>query len=231
MVVTMTTSRVTIHREEVVRDWPIFVGDSDIPASVGVISVEVQRRVDESVTAATMMAAATLAAAVSEMLPLRQGRLWLVALGRPTLRSSRVAAYNTDRDKLWSALEKSGVTLPSGVRTESQIAHSDDILQFWGAIEFPAPELPVALEVTRHENAICVGQTSQSNDANWERFISSVPLPQDSTMLLHGVLRQMSGGLFAARSFGQFDDTLVAAEIFAEDDILNRLQSILLRLE
>jgi hypothetical protein len=35
----------------------------------------------------------------------------------------------------------------------------------------------------------------------------------------------------AARSFGQFDDTLVAAEIFAEDDILNRLQSILLRLE
>ncbi|MEU4807182.1 hypothetical protein [Actinosynnema sp. NPDC023587] len=153
-----------------------------------------------------------------------------MGIGRPTLRSNRVAAYNAGQDKLWVALEKSGIVLPAGSRAESEIEPSADVLRFCGAIELTTAELPLALEVTRRENAICVGSIDQSSGFDWERLISSsAPVPNDAVGLLRAVLRQMSGGMFAARSFGQFDDAIVTSEAFGENEVLNRLESILER--
>jgi hypothetical protein len=52
-----------VVRREVARDWPIFADDSEAPAAVGVTSVEVRRRVDESVASAAVVSATALGAA------------------------------------------------------------------------------------------------------------------------------------------------------------------------
>lgn len=227
MVITMTTSRITFRRE-VARDWPILAGDSDVPAAVGVASVGVRRRADESVASAAVVAATTLGAALGEIMPPEQGKLWLLALGQPTSRTNRVAAYHAERDKLWAALEKPGVALPRGSRTEFEVAYSDDVLRFGGVIEFMTAEFSVALEVTRRENAVCVGRINMLGGFDWERFVSSLDsLPKDSVVLLRAVVRQIADGLFVARSFGQFDDALVISEVFAENDTINRLEAII----
>ena len=218
-----------VVRREVARDWPIFADDSEVPAAVGVASVEVRRGVDESVASAAVVSATALGAALGEMLPPDQGKIWLVALGRPTLRSSRLAVYLAERDKLWAALEKAGVALPDGSRTETEITHSDDVLRFGGAIELTSTEFPMALEVTRCENAVCVGRIDGTAGFDWERFLSSSDTLSEDCGLLRLVLHQVSGGMFAVRSFGQFDDAVVTSEAFAENDLLNRLESILER--
>jgi len=208
----------------------MFSGDSAVSASVGVASVEVRRRIDESIDSAAVVAATTLGRAVDELLSPEQTTLWLVALGRPTPRSNRIAAYKAERDGLWTALEKSGVELPDGSRAESSIARSDDVLWFGGAIEVTAAELPVALEVTRRENAVCIGNSEVVGGVVWQGLLAGCdPLPENSVGLLRVVLHEISGGLFAARSFGQFDDPVVISEVFAEDKVLNRLASALER--
>jgi hypothetical protein len=107
------------------------------------------------------------------------------------------------------------------------VSRSDDVLQFGGFIEFTASELAVALEVTRRENAVCVGQIGEPEGCGWERLLSSLePLPKDSVALLRAVVRQIAKGLFVARSFGEFDDALVGSEVFAENDFMDRLEAI-----
>jgi hypothetical protein len=225
MVITMITSRITFRREAV-REWPILAGDSNIPDTVDVSSVEVRRQADESVASAAALAATTLGTALSEIMDPDQGRLWLVTLGQPLTRPSRVAAYNAERDKLWAALEKSGVALPRGSRAEVAMAQSDDVLQFGGVIEFKTTELSVALQVTRRENAVCVGQIREPDGFGWERFLSSLePSPEDSAALLRAAIRQIDSGLFVARSFGQFDDAVVGSEVFAENDVIDQLEA------
>jgi hypothetical protein len=110
MVITMITSRLAFRRE-VAREWLIFAGDSEIPNAVGVASLEVRRQADESIASAVAVAATALGAAVGEIMASEQGILRLVVLGQPVSRSNRVAAYNAGKDKLWDALEKSGVSL------------------------------------------------------------------------------------------------------------------------
>jgi hypothetical protein len=88
----------------------------------------------------------------------------------------------------------------------------------------------MALEVTRCENAVCVGRIDGTAGIDWERFLSSSDtFSEDPVGLLRLVLHQVSGGMFADRSFGQFDDAVVTSEAFAENDFLNRLESILER--
>jgi hypothetical protein len=130
------------------------------------------------------------------------------------------------------ALEKSGIVLPAGSRAESEVEPSGDVLRFGGAIELGTAELLLALEVTRRENAICVGSIDEPSGFDWERFVSYPGvLAQDSVGLLRSVLHQSSSGMFAARSFGQFDDVVVTSEVFAETGVLDRLEAILWRVE
>jgi hypothetical protein len=190
--------------------------------------LDVQRQADESIASAVAVTATALGAALGEIVAPEQGKLRLVALGQPVSRSNRVAAYNAEKDKLWAALEKSGVTLPRSSRTEVEVARSDDVLQFGGFIEFGTSELAVAIEVTRRGNAVCVGQIGEAEGYGWERLLSSLePLPQDSVALLRAAVRQIATGLFVARSFGEFDDVLVGSEVFAENDVIDRLEAII----
>jgi hypothetical protein len=226
MVITMITNRLAFRRE-IAREWPIFAGDSEISNTVGVASLDVRRRADESIASAVAVTATALGATVGEIMAPGQGKLRLLALGQPFSRSNRVAAYNAEKDKLWAALEKSGVALPRGSRTEVEVTRSDDVLQFGGFIEVAASELAVALEVTRRDNAICVGQISEPGSYGWKRLLSSLgTLPKDSAALLLAAVRQIAKGLFVARSFGEFDDVLVGSEVFAENDIIDRLEAI-----
>jgi hypothetical protein len=205
-----------VVRREVARDWPIFADDSEVPAAVGVTSVEVRRRVDESVASAAVVSATALGAAPE--LPgrdaaARPGKNLAGGSGEADSPSSRIAVYLAKRDKLWAALEKAGVALPDGSRTETEITHSDDVLRFGGAIELTSTELPMALEVTRCENAVCVGRIDGTAGIDWERFLSSSDtFSEDPVGLLRLVLHQVSGGMFADRSFGQFDDAVVTSE-------------------
>lgn len=229
MAITMTTSRIVIRRD-VVREWPIFATESEVPVAVGVTSVEIRRQGNESVASAAVSAATALAGGMGQMLAVEQGTLWLLALGRPILRSNRIAAHSAKRDRLWGALEKTGVVLPNGRRTEFQIGRSDDVVQFGGVVELTVTGLPLALEVTRCQNAICMGSAGQPLQMGWDGFLSSLdPLPEDSTAFLRAALRQVSRSTFVARSYGQFDDVVVTSEVFAEDDILNPLSAILER--
>jgi hypothetical protein len=160
------------------------------------------------------------------MMRVRYGRLWLVALGRPVPRSSRVAIHHAERDALWKALERSGVELPDGPRSESDIAPSSDVLQFGGYIELASVgDLRVALEVTRRENAVIFGRSGDHDEPDWMNFLASLrPLPRDSTALLRASIHQVGGEFFVARSFGRFDDGKVGAEVFAGSEVLNILE-------
>ncbi|MFI0791491.1 hypothetical protein ACH4OY_02120 [Micromonospora rubida] len=227
----MTTSRIAFRRE-VASEWAIFNDDAGISSRFGVATVVVRRRADELISSAVGMTAAALGKALGQIADPEQGRMRLVALGRPLARSSRVAAHNADRDKLWSALEKSGIVLPRGSRTEAEMTHCEDVLQFSGVIEFAATELPVALEVTRRADAFCLGQIRDSDGLGWENFLPSLELlPKDPAAFLRAAVRQIADGLFVARSFGQFDDALVGSEVFAENDVVDRLQAIMMPVE
>ncbi|NJC69863.1 hypothetical protein HC031_09045 [Planosporangium thailandense] len=191
-------------------------------------SVDVRRQADESIGSAAAAAAAILGDALSEIMRPDQGKLSLVALGQPLTRPNRVTAYNAERDKLWAAFEKAGVVLPHGNSAEVGVTHSDDVRQFGGVIEFAMTDLSVALEVTRRENAVCIGRIGEPDDFGWERFLLSLePIPKDSVELLRAAVRQIAGGLFVVRSFGQFDDVLVGAEVFAENSVIDQLEAVL----
>ena len=66
----MTTRRIIVRREAVC-DWPVFTSDSKISTSIGVVSIEVNRHLNEPIVNAAAMAAVTLTAAIDELTSLK----------------------------------------------------------------------------------------------------------------------------------------------------------------
>lgn len=224
MAITMTTRQPKLTREAA-RDWPLFSED-DVPSEMGVLSIQVQRRSGESIDLAATNVSALLATALTPVLEAQRCRLWLVALGSPVSRSSKLAAYRAERDALWGTWEAAGVHLPGGSRSEMEMANSPEVLRFAGCIELPSGnDLQIALEVTRRENALVLGQLNGHDDLDPIGFLASLnPLPADSVGLLRATVRQLGGEYFAVRSFGWFDDVEVGVEVFAQTSVLNNLE-------
>ena len=227
MVTTMITRPYELTRA-IAREWPIFAED-DLSGSAQILSIEVHRRVDESVAAAVEDAASLLVSALGASLRGRDIRTWLVALGEPISRQNRLAVSHAERDLLWMAQENSGIKLPSGHRKESQISPSPTSLQFGGSIELTSiDDLPVALEVTRLKNAMVLCGSGSNAERDLTDLLETLIVPAaDSKMLLRASVRQVGNGRFAARSFGLFDDVEVGVEVFAEGEILNGIEHAL----
>lgn len=220
----MTTRQSKLTREAA-RDWPLFSED-DIPPEIGVLSIQAQRRSGESINLAVTDASALLATALAPALEAQRCRLWLVAVGRPVSRSSKLAAYRAERDALWGTWEAAGVRLPGGSRSEMEMANSPEMLRFAGCIELHSgSDLQIALEVTRRETALVLGQLDDRENLDRDNFLASLdPLPADSVGLLRAIVRQLDDFYFAARSFGWFDDADVGVELFSQMGVLDNLE-------
>lgn len=211
---------------ELAREWPLFT-EGGVSPELGVLSIQVQRRSRESIDSAISDAAKLLGASLSPLLEARHGRLWVVALGRPVPRSSRLAAYRAERDGLWKALQTSGVRLPDGSRVEAEIANSPDVLRFGGYIELTG-ELQVGLDLTRCANAVVFGGLDGHTEPTWISDLSSLDLLSiDSVGLLRASIQQLDRGHFAVRAFGCFDDFDVGIDVFAKAEILESLEPAL----
>ena len=120
----------------------------------------------------------------------------------------------------WSTTEAGGLTvtaaLADGVVVEGKAVDGTVDVRpgshpefFWNALFCRRADRPVT--VLRHRTGVDLPGT----------------FPEDFVGLLRSVLHQVSGGLFAVRSFGQFDDPVVTSELFGGNDFLNRLEAIL----
>lgn len=222
MAITMTTRRQVVRREHA-RDWPIF-GSLTLPDDVGVLSVELNRPSQETVDAVVADASSILRSALVWAMASGQHQLWLLAFGQPVKGSSRVAAYHAERDRLWTAMQKRGVGVPGGRRSEIKVEYEDGSLGFGGSIRIDAVDLPVALEVTRRENAVCLGTNAQSSDPLVGLSLPSISASIQTPTLLSVAVGRLASYVFVARGFGQFDDAAVGVEVIASNEFLDTLE-------
>jgi hypothetical protein len=222
MAITMTTRRQLVRRERA-RDWPIF-NSLALPADVGVLSVELIRPPQETADAVVADASAILRSALVLAMPSGQYQLWLLALGRPVKVSNRVTAYHAERDRLWTAMQKRGVGLPRGRRSEIKVEYEDGLLGFGGSIRIDAVDLPASLEVTRRENAVCLGTDAHASDPLSGLSPSSRLASAQAPTLLSAAVGRLASYLFVARGFGQFDDAAVGVELIAPNEFLDTLE-------
>lgn len=218
----MTTRRLAIRRERV-RDWPALAG-YEIPSDLGVLSLELQRTPHEKLPEAVAEASGALRSGLDPVLGPGPYQLWLLCLGKPHRSSSRVGAYHAERDKLWAAMEKTKTGLPQGRRIEARVQYGVDF-GFAGSIEFELGDLPVALEVTRVENAVCVATDPLVADP-LTRWITPLlgSVNTEPPTLLTLMLEVFPNLTLVARGFGQFDDAVVGAEVFGPDSFLDALE-------
>ncbi|MFY1633362.1 hypothetical protein ACN27F_08785 [Solwaraspora sp. WMMB335] len=222
MAITMTTRRQVVRRERA-RDWPIF-GGLALPDDLGVLSVDLHRSSQETVDAVVADASSIFHSALVSTMPSDQHQLWLLAFGQPVKGSSRVAAYLAERDRLWIAMQKRGVGVPGGRRSEIKVEYEDGSLGFGGSIRINAVDLPVALEVTRRENAVCLGVDTQASDPLVSLTPSSISASTQTPTLLSVAVKRFASYVFVARGFGQFDDAAVGVEVIASNEFLDTLE-------
>lgn len=218
----MTTRRQVVRRERA-RDWPIF-GSLALPDDVGVLSVELNRPSQETVDAVVAGASSILRSALVSAMPSGQHQLWLLAFGQPVKGPGRVAAYHAERDRLWGAMQKRGVGVPGGRRSEIKVEYEDGSLGFRGSIRIDAVDLPVALEVTRRENAVCLGVDAQAPAPLVSLSPSSTSTSAQTPTLLSAAVERLASYVFVARGFGQFDDAAVGVEVIASNEFLDTLE-------
>lgn len=205
-------------------DWPLF-SDLALAPDVDVLSVEVSRPTQDTIPVAVADASAILRAALDPATTPCQYKLWLVVHARPVKPYNRVGAYHARRDRLWGALQKCGLTVPEGHRTEVAIDCGTDLTGYAGSIAIDVIDLPVALEVTRRENAVCLGTDATSPDP----ITSLIPSPSTlistrrSTLLSMSVAR-IPDYLFVARAFGEFDDAVVGVDVIAQNPFVTALR-------
>jgi hypothetical protein len=218
----MTTNRIAIQNDSL-HNWPIFT-DIDIPPTLGVMSIEIRRRLDEDIPSTGVMAAQALVAAMRTVAE-PFGSILLIALGDAISPSGRSASYRAERDKLWSTLEKSGAVLPAGERLERKLACTEGSSRFAGIISVAIEDLPIALEVTRQINSVCICEFPRSStDSAWQQVAPLLEhCPPDQAAMLRELIPTVTGDMFVARSFGSFDDVSVGVDIFAQHSMLSRL--------
>ncbi len=219
----MTTRRIDIRRERP-GDWPIFDG-LDLPRELGVLSVEINRLPAEKIKAAVREASDNFRTAWMRASLPRRWRMWLLVASRPVRRADRIAMLQATRLGLWGATEKAGIELPRGARSETKVSYNGGLTGFAGSISLESDDIPVALEVTRRENAICLAVDISSADPLFrvasirpERLTAKVP-----DLFLLGV-KAANDASFAVRGFGAFDDRMVGVEVFGSDSIINTLE-------
>lgn len=157
-------------------------------------------------------------------MPSGQHQLWLLAFGQPVKGLSRVAAYHVERDRLWIAMQKRGVGVPGGRRSEIKFEYEDGSLGFGGSIRVDAVDLPVALEVTWRENAVCLGTDAQASDPLASLSPSLISASTQTSTLLSVAVGRLASYVFVARAFGQFGDAAVGVEVIASNEFLDTLE-------
>jgi hypothetical protein len=183
-----------------------------------------QEKIDEVVKEAS----GNLQGALTRSSVAEQCRLWLLVAGRPVRSADKIAAFRAARLGLWGALEKSGLAIPNGPRSEIEVSYEGGSEGLWGSVQVPLGDLSLALEITRRENAICLAADMLVHDplASVIAIQSQLAVDKASSLLLLAV-RMLDDVAFAARGFGEFDDTAVGVEVFAVDVILDMLETSL----
>ncbi len=217
----MTTSQ-TIRRERA-RDWPIFDG-RELPNDIDVLTVQLRRRSMESIELVVAQASEMLRLALANSTS-PGNSFWLAAWGNPVDPRNKVGAYLARRDGLWAAVEKTGIVLPEGPRNEAEVNYDDGSFGFGGSINFALNEIPVALELTRRKNAICLATEDVITDPIGNSKVASFSsadyrLP----ILIRAAAGEFGEWVFLARSFGKFDDSTVGAEIFAKSEFIDGVE-------
>jgi hypothetical protein len=220
---TMTTRRQTIRRERA-REWPIFEG-RELPSGVDILSIEINRGSREEIELVVAHASAILGLALARSILPDQHKLWLIAWGEAVDPTNKVASYHAARDRLWTAIERTGITVPKGLRSEIRIDFDDGSFCFAGSVNFAISELPAALELTRRANT--VGLATEVLAPDPIRYAKPSPFtPSDARppMFVRAASGELGNWIFLARGFGQFDDAAVGVEILANSEFLNIME-------
>jgi hypothetical protein len=225
----MTTRPPDILRERA-ADWPKFA-TMDLPASLGVLPVEARRSSTEPTAAAVGRASTVLAGGLARSVPAERAALWLLALSRPAPRGNRLGVLLATRAGVWHGLEKDGVAVPGGPRSETPVHYPDaDAMGFGGSIRFPVRDLAVALEVTRTQNAVVVAADPAAADPLATVLAGPIALVEGKTpnMVNRSVPFVVDRALaFVATGFGWFDDVEVGAYVLGYDELLDPVEAAL----
>jgi hypothetical protein len=200
--------RVRVEQEEP-STWPAFEGVG--LRDTGLVSVIARREVDQTLDDATTAAAALMGLALLDVMePHSAAVLFAAQTHRPVNRVGRVRAM---RDRLWASLERDGLVVPRGVRTEWEVPPSDDELSYVGCVESELADVSALVALTRMVPAVCLvradGSPMSSVDMN--------PLvdARESTASLFVAAeahRSVLGHTLAVRCHGAFDDVDVACD-------------------
>ncbi|QKT11311.1 hypothetical protein [Rhodococcus sp. W8901] len=124
--------------------------------------------------------------------------------------------------------------LPPGDRHDFQFDRNDDLLQFGGWLTTDTANFVAAVEVSRDRSAVCLLLPPECAIDELERVIEGfrrvsvdrnslvrhfVPLVLEGAMLVRGF------GGSGVRGFGGFDDRVVGTDVFAEEEVLDAIQS------
>jgi hypothetical protein len=228
MVVIMTIERQTLKRERA-ADWPIFA-DLPLARNVYVLSVEIARQAQEPISLAVTHAAATVGSALSATFP-GISSILLLAIGRATPVTAKLAALKAERSRLWTNLEDNGGKLPDGSRVEARIEYGDKSFGYVGNIAITWTDFSNAIELTRTLNAVCIG--GEPARLFFREIAESNPYsPLAKTALLRASVQQIGDDSFVVRGFGGFDDRIVGVEVFSTEqqaDLLERNISLAAR--
>jgi hypothetical protein len=221
--------RVAILRERA-ADWPKFA-TMDLPGDLGVLPVEVHRTAMERMAVAVGRASSVLTAGLDRSVPAERAALWLLALSSPVPRARRLGVLMATRAGVWDALEKDGVAVPDGPRSEVPLNYTDaDALGFGGSIRFPVSDLPIALEVARTQNAVVVATDPAAADPLRAIIGDSPQLDEGKApnVFMRAVPFVVGGTVaFVATGFGWFDDVEVGSYVFGYDELLDPIEAAL----
>jgi hypothetical protein len=191
------------------------------------ISVEITRSLNQTIDHAIGDASAIFGASLAALGIGEQHKLWLVVTGAPIKRTDRVAAYRANREKIWGVLERQGISIPPGSRSDLKIPLPDDSFSLIGSVELELGDLRAALGVTRLADAVLLATHSLTDP-----LPSLVPrlaqcVGAGEPKLLITLVQLHANWTFAARAFGHFDDSSVGVDVFASDSFLDTLEPIM----
>lgn len=219
----MTTSeRISLNRESA-ESVPVLADLAQRRPRIGVVGIEVRREGSRSIPAAVAVAVNTLSKAASSV---SAGQLVLVGVTQPLAPFNRLGALTMKSESLWKRWENDGAVLPPGDRHDFQLNRSDDLLQFGGWLSTDTANLGAVLEVSRDRPAICLLLPSEFAIDELERAIEGLRLVSvDGNLLVKHFVPLVLGGAKLVRGFGSFDDRVVGADVFAEEEVLDAIQS------
>jgi hypothetical protein len=189
--------------------------------------VEITRSINQTIDHAVGDASALLGSSLAALGLAEQHKLWLVVTGAPIKRTDRVAAYRANREKIWGVLERQGISIPPGSRSDLEIPLPDNSFGLIGSVELDLDDLQAALNVTRLADAVCLATHSLTDPLpSLVPGITQCVGPGESKLLVT-LVQLHANWTFAARAFGQFDDYSVGVDVFASDSFLDVLEPLI----